>query len=188
MFTVLQRYDFESNSQPIAVPCRNAVGCLPYCKGTILKAIHNETASSPFCCAVFTVLQRYDFESNSQRHSQRFGFGFRCLPYCKGTILKAIHNWNEFNDPNGSVFTVLQRYDFESNSQHPLALSRLLLRCLPYCKGTILKAIHNCDADGSVLIMVFTVLQRYDFESNSQHADFQYHPHKGVYRIAKVRF
>ena len=163
MFTVLQRYDFESNSQPIAVPCRNAVGCLPYCKGTILKAIHNETASSPFCCAVFTVLQRYDFESNSQRHSQRFGFGFRCLPYCKGTILKAIHNWNEFNDPNGSVFTVLQRYDFESNSQQLLIRLISRRRCLPYCKGTILKAIHNWACN-------------WKFWGN------------GVYRIAKVRF
>ena len=41
----------------------------------------------------------------------------RCLPYCKGTILKAIHNKSQIEAHFGVVFTVLQRYDFESNSQ-----------------------------------------------------------------------
>ena len=61
------------------------------------------------------------------------------------------------------VFTVLQRYDFESNSQL-LAVERIdTCWCLPYCKGTILKAIHN-----TFLLMLLVVT--------------------GVYRIAKVRF
>ena len=61
------------------------------------------------------------------------------------------------------VFTVLQRYDFESNSQHISRRMITTLRCLPYCKGTILKAIHNKSTYDVVL-------------------------GNGVYRIAKVRF
>ena len=61
------------------------------------------------------------------------------------------------------VFTVLQRYDFESNSQLNNNIAANAVRCLPYCKGTILKAIHN----GNL--------------GNSFGGD-------GVYRIAKVRF
>ena len=92
VFTVLQRYDFESNSQLIA--CINKCGrwCLPYCKGTILKAIHNTSGKIEFFASVFTVLQRYDFESNSQQEAITLMSRSRCLPYCKGTILKAIHN------------------------------------------------------------------------------------------------
>ena len=119
---------------------------------------------------MFTVLQRYDFESNSQLHTffalicrgvyriakVRFWKQFTtttetydnwtpegCLPYCKGTILKAIHNlptyqtllpggvfriakvqfWKQFTTPAylgfsaRPVFTVLQRYNFGTKSQ-----------------------------------------------------------------------
>ena len=112
---------------------------------------------------VFTVLQRYDFESNSQQENGTDIWKARCLPYCKGTILKAIHN-----TPTGTVvlmgvFTVLQRYDFESNSQQRNRRQVLQSGCLPYCKGTILKAIHNCNQCFACIVA-------------------------GVYRIAKVRF
>ena len=117
-----------------------------------------------------------------------------CLPYCKGTILKAIHNcinyqifrakgvyriakvrfWKQFTTERlkplkeARVFTVLQRYDFESNSQHASHNSFSGTRCLPYCKGTILKAIHNQPLLLSPLRKVFTVLQRYNFGTKSQ--------------------
>ena len=67
----------------------------------------------------------------------------RCLPYCKGTILKAIHNSFPYGLVLEMVFTVLQRYDFESNSQRGATMRMPRRGCLPYCKGTILKAIHN---------------------------------------------
>ena len=143
--------------------------CLPYCKGTILKAIHNCTRSGSVLALVFTVLQRYDFESNSQRLLLDDLLRLRCLPYCKGTILKAIHNLNGIYVMVDLVFTVLQRYDFESNSQLHRCRCFFGSRCLPYCKGTILKAIHNLRYLLIVTPQVFTVLQRYDFESNSQH-------------------
>ena len=194
MFTVLQRYDFESNSQRSRGNGRIYVWCLPYCKGTILKAIHNSISTmvigeegvyriakvrfwKQFTTnydqrindrGVFTVLQRYDFESNSQQ-------GLVGIMSDSGVYrIAKVRFWKQFTTrlfayaENMVVFTVLQRYDFESNSQ-PVCLcaeisrgvyriakvrfwkqftTRLLaspLRygCLPYCKSTILKAIHN---------------------------------------------
>ena len=44
------------------------------------------------------------------------------------------------------------------------------------------------DSQYFAYIVVFTVLQRYDFESNSQHYHLIFQLEKGVYRIAKVRF
>ncbi len=169
VFTVLQRYDFESNSQPLPPEIRAVYGCLPYCKGTILKAIHNSLHLETKVLWVFTVLQRYDFESNSQPLPPEIRAVYGCLPYCKGTILKAIHNSLHLETKVLWVFTVLQRYDFESNSQHGALYLLCWRRCLPYCKGTILKAIHNCYRKMVRQYLVFTVLQRYDFESNSQH-------------------
>ena len=82
-----------------------------------MKAIHNTAWKTRVFRQVFTVLQRYDFESNSQRLDVNNVLIVRCLPYCKGTILKAIHNEASLKYWPKAVFTVLQRYDFESNSQ-----------------------------------------------------------------------
>ena len=91
-----------------------------------------------------------------------------CLPYCKGTILKAIHNLYQHGNGTWMVLAVLQRYDFESNSQLRAYSSISFFGCLPYCKGTILKAIHNQPLLLSPLRKVFTVLQRYNFGTKSQ--------------------
>ena len=240
VFTVLQRYDFESNSQRSRGNGRIYVWCLPYCKGTILKAIHNSSYECSLLvkgvyriakvrfwkqfttcitfiypvAAVFTVLQRYDFESNSQQGLVATSVESRCLPYCKGTILKAIHNKTNLRDCIVMVFTVLQRYDFESNSQQDKPQGLYCYRCLPYCKGTILKAIHNWNfgntftergvyriakvrfwkqfttqrGSSTICSQVFTVLQRYDFECNSQHVLPIIVITSGVYPEAKVQF
>ena len=39
------------------------------------------------------ILQRYNFESNSQPSGVSAVMGGNCLWYCKDIILKAIHNW-----------------------------------------------------------------------------------------------
>ena len=143
VFTVLQRYDFESNSQLVYHYTLCVLGCLPYCKGTILKAIHN-------CLIPFQTIVLGVYRIAKVRFWKQFTTALKvlrswlwCLPYCKGTILKAIHNWTCHLINFILVFTVLQRYDFESNSQLQKIHVNIRLRCLPYCKGTILKAIHN---------------------------------------------
>ena len=68
--------------------------CLPRCKDTNLKAIHNR-------------------QDTNDVH------GDGCLPRCKDTNLKAIHNGQPFKHCR-------------------------VRGCLPRCKDTNLKAIHNC--------------------------------------------
>ena len=98
LLLILQRYYFESESQPIAINNLSAVGCCLSYKDTILKANHSWewnpntvlsavayptkilfwkriTASywkSKFYIALLLILQRYYFESESQRCRQRF--------------------------------------------------------------------------------------------------------------------
>ena len=92
------------------------------------------------------------------------------------------------------LFAILQKYDFSSKSQ-PLVVSVLrALSCLRYCKSTIFQANHNqvlvlrlavsvvCDTAkvrffkqittapaGALLpVLLFAILQKYDFSSKSQ--------------------
>ena len=67
MFAVLQRYKFESNSQPT-------------------------DRADGVALLMFAVLQRYKFESNSQHMAITGDLDIRCLLSCKDTNLKAIHN------------------------------------------------------------------------------------------------
>ena len=163
VFTVLQRYDFESNSQQLLIRLISRRRCLPYCKGTILKAIHNSGHRRRNDRLVFTVLQRYDFESNSQLRRGRLSIDYGVYRIAKVRFWKQFTTNHRDWPRHHAVFTVLQRYDFESNSQQVAQSVNRERRCLPYCKGTILKAIHN---------HIVTI------DSGTA----------GVYRIAKVRF
>ena len=169
MFSILQRYTFESNSQPIPYHCYYSLCCFLSCKDTHLKAIHNgswrtrarlvvvfylakihiwkqfTTRKNRVIAAVwlFSILQRYTFESNSQLNFKRYDYGKGCFLSCKDTHLKAIHNakskavpaalvvfylakihiWKQFTTwyiiiiVTNLLFSILQRYTFESNSQ-----------------------------------------------------------------------
>ena len=166
-------------------------------------------------------IQRYKFESNSQQSFKRSQIRVCCVIRYKDTNLKAIHNyrrcvcprfpavssdtkiqiWKQFT--TGEVKGVfrqqlchpIQRYKFESNSQHEAVSPKQVLRCVIRYKDTNLKAIHNSAAlwlwrptavssdtkiqiwkqftTHNVIVILLWLLchpiQRYKFESNSQH-------------------
>ena len=144
MSFTLQRYEFFSKSQRLALYIFQCVRCcLPY-KGTNFSANHNH---------------------RGKRHCS----GNRCcLPY-KGTNFSANHNYSsigkplvrdvvyptkvrifqQITTPGGNGITILQmlftlqRYEFFSKSQHNFLISVMFYRCcLPY-KGTNFSANHN---------------------------------------------
>ena len=118
LYYLIQRYKFESNSQP---PLKHGAPlwcCIIWYKDTNLKAIHNDTSNTHYNATVvlsdtkiqiwkqfttdFTVasskmmlyylIQRYKFESNSQPKSCVNWKSFCCIIWYKDTNLKAIHN------------------------------------------------------------------------------------------------
>ena len=118
----IQRYKFESNSQHVGYRCLWYASCVIRYKDTNLKAIHNTicvisyiviAVSSDtkiqiwkqFTTAVLSLLttrslchpiQRYKFESNSQRINALYHCCTRCVIRYKDTNLKAIHNYVAF--------------------------------------------------------------------------------------------
>ena len=86
-----------------------------------------------------------------------------CIQYYKGTILKAIHNKERMNIAGGRLYPILQRYNFESNSQHNFRLCNRLVCCIQYYKGTILKAIHNEDRSATDIKSVVSNITKVQF-------------------------
>ncbi len=115
----MQRYKFESNSQPIDGK-EPAVGCCAYlCKDTNLKAIHNLCLGGWLLYIVV-------------------------LTYAKIQIWKQFTTKRLKCSHRQSLCLPMQRYKFESNSQPSCIRTRALPRCAYLCKDTNLKAIHNC--------------------------------------------
>ena len=192
----MQRYKFESNSQPVLglhthhhVAMSDAKiqiwkqfttwrgrslyvgGCNVRCKDTNLKAIHNLSRWLPTARALQCPMQRYKFESNSQPAGAVQPMAVGCNVRCKDTNLKAIHNRPKGGTAKPGLQCPMQRYKFESNSQHLLQNVLRRASCNVRCKDTNLKAIHNALMTVRSVNRLQCPMQRYKFESNSQLAN-----------------
>ena len=168
--------------------------CLSY-KDTILKANHSVEKIQKILPELLLILQRYYFESESQL-DPKYSFQFLAVAYpTKILFWKRITAISEFHLYANVLLLILQRYYFESESQPFLQLHFLDHRCCLSYKDTILKANHSYPAVCKVRsyavayptkilfwkritaitgismepIMLLLILQRYYFESESQH-------------------
>ena len=168
--------------------------CIIWYKDTNLKAIHNYCVD--FSChslvvlsdtkiqiwkqfttkhltgivakGLYYLIQRYKFESNSQRLST---WRLRLTVVLSDTKIQiwkqfATHWW--YASLRYSLYYLIQRYKFESNSQ-PFNISfNAISGCIIWYKDTNLKAIHNAIVMLCFGITLYYLIQRYKFESNSQ--------------------
>ena len=90
---MVQRYKFESKSQPVVAKLLFRSRCFQWFKDTNLKVNHNLAS----CCAnfnsLFPMVQRYKFESKSQQSVLRKKLTNRCFQWFKDTNLKVNHNY-----------------------------------------------------------------------------------------------
>ena len=132
LYSICQRYNFESNLQLSTKRQSRRPSCIRYVKDTILKAIYNNCKAMLLNCkAVFdmskiqfwkqftththldyfpfllySICQRYNFESNLQLRCRYIGISHSCIRYVKDTILKAI-----YNVPEGSILSKVAVFD-----------------------------------------------------------------------------
>ena len=142
----MQRYKFESNSQPTSATKSVPLCCNIRCKDTNLKAIHNGKIHHRLHCRLQYPMQRYKFESNSQRIGGATSDLDSCNIRCKDTNLKAIHNLFLPCLHDGVVaisdakIQIWKQFTTWPDIQAPAR------RCNIRCKDTNLKAIHNCSS------------------------------------------
>ena len=92
LLLILQRYYFESESQLLTYICRLIFSCCLSYKDTILKANHSINYLILFIKTLLLILQRYYFESESQRDLKDDVREISCCLSYKDTILKANHS------------------------------------------------------------------------------------------------
>ena len=169
LFAILQKYDFSSKSQPLWRMFSMLVVVCDTAKVRFFKQITTTRRTSVWSLPLFAILQKYDFSSKSQHTIEFNTWVLSCLRYCKSTIFQANHNspagdgygcdvvcdtakvrfFKQITtalqgfETQGTLFAILQKYDFSSKSQPPRLSPRAILSCLRYCKSTIFQANHN---------------------------------------------
>ena len=189
MFVILQKYDFSSKSQ----------------HGRYIWWVETR---------MFVILQKYDFSSKSQQSIRRLMLKHDVCDTAKVRFFKQITTNTIVMRNLSRMFVILQKYDFSSKSQQLLRSLEGRARCLWYCKSTIFQANHNprlskmllsfdvCDTAKvrffkqittvsirlHLTLMMFVILQKYDFSSKSQPVGDVNAKFFDVCDTAKVRF
>ena len=191
----IQKYKFESKSQRLEQGRLLNFWCITQYKNTNLKANHNAVVCGDERCIgvspntkiqiwkqitttvlttcfqlwVYHPIQKYKFESKSQRSWGSPLPWTGCITQYKNTNLKANHNYFFFRRPQcggvspntkiqiwkqitttvmllltiWKVYHPIQKYKFESKSQLSDCLNLVVIRCITQYKNTNLKANHN---------------------------------------------
>ena len=137
---------------------------------------------------LYSVWQRYNFESNLQQVFHNYEL--------KGAVfsMTKIQFWKQFTTLADAVFDVVllysvwQRYNFESNLQQIINCYGKRRCCIQYDKDTILKAIYNLRREGCSASVLYSVWQRYNFESNLQPATAHAPSGQAVFSMTKIQF
>ena len=162
MFVILQKYDFSSKSQ---------------------RAIYNLFSPNDVCD---TAKVRFFKQITTPflRGLSHIG----CLWYCKSTIFQANHNlfWRTNKIKSDVCDTAKVRFFKQITTLQ--CFRPYLGRCLWYCKSTIFQANHNPLNNALSTLLMFVILQKYDFSSKSQQYISCSNFISDVCDTAKVRF
>ena len=85
---------------------------------------------------LFSIRQRYKFESKSQLSERNRLRDLYCFRYVKDTNLKANHNYGLQHFSESRLFPIRQRYKFESKSQLYCIYDTDSPNCFRYVKDT----------------------------------------------------
>ena len=118
LYSICQRYNFESNLQQGRHRIKNTTSCIRYVKDTILKAIYNRS-------------RRYGRKNGAVFDMSKIQFWKQFTTHCGEIIISPL------------LYSICQRYNFESNLQHAIGKEMSERCCIRYVKDTILKAIYN---------------------------------------------
>ena len=134
------------------------------------------------------ILQKYDFSSKSQLWEYIYPEIMAVCDTAKVRFFKQITTKLLPKRRKLELFVILQKYDFSSKSQPQCCHHVQENSCLWYCKSTIFQANHNCGRRCHCRILLFVILQKYDFSSKSQLMLRWLPTYMAVCDTAKVRF
>ena len=180
-------------------------------KVRFFKQITTKGTQEEYNYRLFAILQKYDFSSKSQQRLLAYSYSSVVCDTAKVRFFKQITTRLVIKDDKGMLFAILQKYDFSSKSQQAEGDTLVAASCLRYCKSTIFQANHNrvskmpkhilvvCDTakvrffkqittgveTRDILLVLFAILQKYDFSSKSQLSLHQKSETKSCLRYCK---
>ena len=194
LFAILQKYEFSSKSQRKGRDANLRCRCLRYCKSTSFQANHNWTETP--CCTALVVCDTAKVRVFKQITTFRpfANVHLSCLRYCKSTSFQANHNSVKCGRNRLSVvcdtakvrvfkqittvrvsplrsnwlFAILQKYEFSSKSQrYDLWFDWFCVVC-DTAKVRVFKQITTYNKWTGEPMLLFAILQKYEFSSKSQ--------------------
>ena len=169
LYQPIQKYKFESKSQPLFRHNPKSHSCINQYKNTNLKANHNySNLPTGYNFAVSTntkiqiwkqittvlmifthpsllyqPIQKYKFESKSQPISSSLRRNLRCINQYKNTNLKANHNKNDYDKLNVKAVSTNTKIQIWKQITTNVITSFSDGSCINQYKNTNLKANHN---------------------------------------------
>ena len=215
LYQPIQKYKFESKSQPGSVGESIKYSCINQYKNTNLKANHNwqfanwlqflavstntkiqiwKQITTNFLqfTSQFTLyqpIQKYKFESKSQLTTVNNIFIFSCINQYKNTNLKANHNykvfWIKYED---AVSTNTKIQIWKQITTHRIFLP-LSVRCINQYKNTNLKANHNLQGNEGRRRVAVSTNTKIQIWKQITTPTFVYRRYFGLYQpIQKYKF
>ena len=123
---------------------REFVSCLRYCKSTIFQANHNGKPSAWWCRGVVCDTAKVRF-------------------------FKQITTGSPVSHDGRGLFAILQKYDFSSKSQLAAMHASSSFVVCDTAKVRFFKQITTLLVSVYLSLVLFAILQKYDFSSKSQH-------------------
>ena len=142
--------------------------CLRYCKSTIFQANHNAERFGVHNAHVVCDTAKVRFFKQITTNSHTSILFICCLRYCKSTIFQANHNKGLCGQENQKVVCDTAKVRFFKQITTIITNIVATCCCLRYCKSTIFQANHNSLHANCSSLVLFAILQKYDFSSKSQ--------------------
>ena len=142
--------------------------CIIRYKDTNLKAIHNALPCLLFSHRVVLSDTKIQIWKQFTTLDTTLYVYVGCIIRYKDTNLKAIHNTHHLFLFFSWLYYPIQRYKFESNSQHMMQILVMAEVVLSDTKIQIWKQFTTCLPISSIVLTLYYPIQRYKFESNSQ--------------------
>ena len=164
----MQRYTFWSNSQQNLLHSLVTSVVRANAKIHILKQFTTNVVNRGNVIMLYVLMQRYTFWSNSQLLLALSTFVPVVRANAKIHILKQFTTVLIFSSVQAMLYVLMQRYTFWSNSQHQLSCTAHLWVVRANAKIHILKQFTTLMAKVLCFSLLYVLMQRYTFWSNSQ--------------------
>ena len=143
-------------------------GCLRYCKSTIFQANHNISVVPLQCSGLFAILQKYDFSSKSQLMLLRIPSTPVVCDTAKVRFFKQITTQYFTEIIANSCLRYCKSTIFQANHNAPRAELNSIKVVCDTAKVRFFKQITTLSTTSAMGVLLFAILQKYDFSSKSQ--------------------